>query len=281
MKTSRVILSLAFTQRWFIGAYICLYVIAPIINSFIEKCTQQQLGRYIIIFLLFSTVYGWLLRSSNFNEGMSELHLAGLYLIGAYIRRYDLKCLNLHASTDLILYFVLGFVLIIINAATYYIGFDKSIYGYLNPVVILQSIYLFLFFKKLNIGYVPVINIIAASTFSAYLFHHHLYIFPIYNQVCEWINSNSPLPILSMTCVIFLIIGFCTIIDFIGNRIFNLLYNCFSSIYSISPLLSKRYNGGVIYNLSFNYIPNNNNNYIILNDNKLQIGGVFPKSVNG
>lgn len=213
-----------YTARWFIGAYLCLYIIAPIINAFINKSTAGELGKFIIIFYTFSTVFGWFLRSNNFNEGMSELSLAGLYLIGAYLKKSDNRFFSFKGTTDLMIFFGLSLLLTGINACTYMMGIDKSIHSYLNPIVIIQSIHLFLFFKKLNIGYMPWINVLAASTFSAYLFHDHQYIFPFYIHIGEWLNENSPIALLCMIGIIFAIFLFCALVDVIGNRIFEYIY---------------------------------------------------------
>lgn len=214
-------LSAAYTARWFIGAYLCLYILAPIVNSFIDKCSTQQLGRYIVVFYIFSTIYGWLMLSDNFNEGMSELSLIGLYATGAYLKRTNLKIFSYKCSTDIAIFFGLTLILSILNATTYFIGIDKSLHGYLNPIIILESIYLFLFFKKLKTGYIPWVNFIAASTFSAYLFHHHQYIFPFYTRIGVMLNENSPSALLTMTLVIFTIFLFCAIVDLAGNKLFD------------------------------------------------------------
>lgn len=211
----------AFNPRWFIGAYLCLYIISPIINAFIEKCSNKELGKYLIVFYIFSTIFGWLLKLNNFNEGMSELSLIGLYAIGAYLRRTDMKIFSYKSYTNLLIFIGLGFVLVVANTLVFSAGIDKSLYGYLNPIVILQAIYLFLFFKNLNIGYLPWVNVIAASAFSVYLFHDHSYIFPYYTLLGKWMNVNSTLPLISMIGVIALIFIFCTLIDSIGHRIFD------------------------------------------------------------
>lgn len=223
-----------FTTRWFIGAYLCLYIIAPVLNAFIEKLSQKELGRFLLCFYAFSTVFGWFLKSDNFNEGMSELSLLGLYLTGAYLRKTDLKCFNMSGLSDLAVYFILGFLLVAVNTATYLAGIEKSIYGYLNPVVILQSIYLFLFFKKLKVGKIGWINLVAASAFSVYLLHHHNMVFPYYIWLCNWMNVNSPASLLSMVLVIAGLFVVCMAIDAVAMPLFNRVYG------RLSHLVDKR-----------------------------------------
>ena len=46
-----------------------------------------------------------------------------------------------------------------------------QIRAYANPAVIISSVLLFLVFMKANIGSSKIINFVATSAFSAYLFH--------------------------------------------------------------------------------------------------------------
>jgi len=223
--TSNNYIANTFTLRWFIGAYLCLYIIAPLMNEFINNSTQKRLARYIICFYIFSTIFGWIMKSTNFNEGMSELHLAGLYLIGAYLRKTQLKLFCYKPYVDLGLFLCLGFFLVALNISTLYIGISKSPYGYLNPIVITQSVYLFLFFKKLHVRHTAMINFIAASTFSAYLLHTDLHIRDLYETIGEWANTQGIFASLGiMVMVIGAVFLFCSIIDLIGNWIFNRCY---------------------------------------------------------
>lgn len=222
------------SARWFISAYICLYILAPLINSFVEKASQQSLGRYIIFFYLFSTIYGYLLLSKEFNEGMSMISLIGIYLTGTYLRRYRLNITSFRPSTDLLVYFSLGLLLLICNVILLLTGITKSLYGYLNPLVILSSIYLFLFFSKINIGHKKWINYVAASAFAVYLFHMHPLIYGTYQKTCTAINA---LGVWTLPAVILLFTGIfvlCTLIDHIRIVLFR-------SISNISTRLIKRF----------------------------------------
>ena len=220
-KYSGNVLSNIFIHGWFIGAYICLYAFSPVLNTFLNNVSQTQLGRFILVFYVLSTIFGWILKSREFNEGMSMLALAGLYLIGGYIKRYKLKVLQYNLWIDLGIYLAIGVCLVVLSVIAYTQNATKSLYGYLNPLVIIQSVYLFLFFKKLNIKKSRYINLIAASAFSVYLLHTDICSRPLWNHICEVINSYG--------CVISIFIAIlffgtlflvCTALDQIGNLIF-------------------------------------------------------------
>ena len=177
-------------SRWFIEAYIGLYVLAPLINSFIEKSTHRELGIFIIAFYVFSTLFGYLGKAPDINEGMSVFSLMGLYLIGAYLRRKQNGIFDLSKYVYLGVYLVTGFIMVAIAALALKVGITASPYGYLNPLIILESIALFLFFKKLNIGSIKWINYIAASSFAVYLIHNDLSIKPLYCAACDYIEAH-------------------------------------------------------------------------------------------
>lgn len=46
--------------RWFVVSYIGLYMMAPMMNKFIETVTRRELGLFILAFYLFSTIFGYI-----------------------------------------------------------------------------------------------------------------------------------------------------------------------------------------------------------------------------
>lgn len=214
-----------FGNRWFVPAYIGLYMLSPIINAFVEKVESNTLGIYILLFYLYSTIIGYFLHSHEFDEGMSVISLVGLYLIGAYLKRTDLKIFQLKASYNLIIYLLIALSLGGLNIALLYLGISNSPFGYLNPIVIIMSIFLFLFFQKLNIGYIKLINWIAASAFAVFLFHHHPAVYGIYQDVCKHIITQGYLAPIWLTLFFFALFGVTVLIDQIRIVTFRLLYH--------------------------------------------------------
>ena len=167
-----------------------LYILAPMINRFIEKSTHRELGIFILAFYLFSTLFGYLGKAYDFNKGMSIISLVGLYLIGAYLRRKQDGIFDLSKYVYLGVYLVTGFIMVAIAALILKAGFSITPYSYLNPLIVLESIALFLFFKKLNIGSIKWINYIAVSSFAVYLIHNDLSIKPLYCAACDYIEAH-------------------------------------------------------------------------------------------
>lgn len=155
------------------------------------------------------------MRFNNFNEGVSAMSLVGLYLIGAYLRITTLKIFALKAKYDLMLYLGLGLCMVALSVLLISVGITSSPYGYLNPVVIVMSIYLFLFFKKIEIKNNKIINFLSASAFSIYLFHYNPLCFGEICKVWSWINDNhGAFASLLLAFLSFIVIYlFCVLID--------------------------------------------------------------------
>lgn len=222
-----------FSARWFIPAYLGLYILAPIINVYLEKTSSRILFIYILIFYIYSTLIGYFFISSEFNEGMSIISLVGLYLIGAYLSKTNLKIFKLNPWWDLGIYFLLSMSLTVLNFGLIRIGFIKSPFGYLNPVIILMSIYIFLFFKKINIGYIKWINGISVSVLAIYLFHMHILIQPEYFKWCKIIAQKGWLSFFWLPIYFFGIFFFCISVDKIRILSFNFCKRIISNKYYI------------------------------------------------
>lgn len=174
-----------YQARWFVSAYITLYVLSPVINSFIDKSTPKQLLNYIIIFYIFSTLFGWFMLSKEFATGLSAISLIGIYLIGGWLRKSTLRMVLWNKKFDMIGFFLCTVTLTLISALLLQLRIRSSIYGYLNPIVIIESIFLFQFFRKLDIGSKSWVNFLAASAFSAFLLHCHPFLGTYFNTICR------------------------------------------------------------------------------------------------
>lgn len=77
--------------NWFIRAYVGLYIIAPILNVFIEYSSKRQMEITLVSFYLFQTIYGWIGISNFIVNGYSTFSFIGLYLLVRYLRMYGMR----------------------------------------------------------------------------------------------------------------------------------------------------------------------------------------------
>lgn len=176
--------------RWFVSAYITLYILSPVINSYIEHSTERQLLKFILVFYLYSTIYGYFMRSLEFATGLSAISLMGLYLIGAWLRKSTYNVVKWSKTYDLLGFLICTLILTLGSIALLKTGISTSIYGYLNPVVIIESVFLFQFFRKVQIGHIYWINYLAIGAFSAFLLHCHPYLSEYCSLMWNAINQN-------------------------------------------------------------------------------------------
>lgn len=127
---------------------------------------------------------------------MSVISLVGLYLIGAYLRKNQDGIFSYSKYIYLGIYFLAGFVMVGIAALALKVGITASPYGYLNPIIIVESAALFLFFKKLDIGSISWINWIATSAFAVYLIHMDSSVYSLFVTACKYIESHYSLSFL-------------------------------------------------------------------------------------
>ena len=155
-------------SHWFVVSYLGLCLLSPILNAWLEKTDDGALLKYIAIFYIFSTLFGYLFyakfhRPVDFNEGMSILSFVGLYLVGALIRRNSFSWLRKGKMLYLAVFARCGVLLVAVAYTALLFGLTVSPYGYINPLVVIESAALFIFFTKLHMGEIRWINIIAGS----------------------------------------------------------------------------------------------------------------------
>ena len=160
--------------NWFIKAYLCLYIIAPILNSYIEKVSRKEFWNLIIIFFLFQTIYGWAFKAAEFFvNGYSTISFIGLYLLARYTNIHKPKYSLFKAKYDILIFGIISVILTLIPFIQIYIGktiFPFDVFSYINPLVIISALYFLLYFSKQKIKS-KIINKIAISCFAVFLLH--------------------------------------------------------------------------------------------------------------
>lgn len=168
--------------NWFIKAYLCLYIISPILNAFVELADRKLFEAVLVFFFLFEIIYGWSGAAVFLEQGYSATSFAGLYLLSRYMHIYKPRFSTLTAKQDIIIW-VSG--LLLFSAGLFCYGylisegfslprvlFEKHsiIFSYISPAVLFLSVYLFLPFTKIKVRS-TVVNWFAKSSFAAFLIH--------------------------------------------------------------------------------------------------------------
>lgn len=239
------ILPVTIDNYWFIKTYLLLYCLSPFINKLINSLDKNTYQKLLAVgFIIFSIIPCITANEFFENTGYTLYNFIYLYLVGAYLRDYPLEESYLFKKMSKRLYKIVILVLIfgcaLLNNTIYY--FSKQIQGtnellnllsnniqmtrlfYSNPIIIIQSIAYFAFFKTLNIKS-KFINNISKLMLGVYFIHENNYVrAKLYTLPATIpINSLSYIPIAFLMALIIFIS--CSLIEAIRQAIFKFIYN--------------------------------------------------------
>ena len=179
---------------WFVKAYFILYLFAPVLNTFVDNVRRKQLKIFLIAFFVIQLIYGFYHYGGWYAGGYSPLSFMGLYLLARYMRSYSNVHTQFNKYTDLSLYLVISvFTAICSLALTYFYNKGGTLlFLYSSPLVILSSVFFFLFFTKLSF-HSRIVNWVAASCFAVYLVHNSPFVFHAYyiDVIKQWFVTES------------------------------------------------------------------------------------------
>lgn len=158
------------TAYWFISQYLLLYILAPALNTFVEKADKKVIASLLSGLFVFIFIFDWNVHYANLNGGFSAIQFAGLYILARYLSsRCSLP--ERPARKWFLWYLIMTIIPVIIGfVGLYFIYFDLGKAQYSSPFVVLASVFLMMGFSRLKIQS-PVINWFACSAFAIYLIH--------------------------------------------------------------------------------------------------------------
>ncbi len=253
-KTTQFLFPISSEHYSFATAYVLLYVIAPILNKGVLYMTRKQLKASIIGLLIWFCIIKSFV-PVNFSTDMMGYNLDWyicLYLIAAYIRKYNVRIVN-SAKTSLLLYVgtsVLSFIMaVILHEINYKTGrliyYSGVTFHYNFILCLVGALGLFSTFRYLKIkeGIIAKgARILAPYSFGIYLLHEHL---EIRDRWVEWmIGIFGPIPstiigiIVHMIVCVFTLFVSCVFVDWIRSVIFGFVERVCSSTWFWKKLMA-------------------------------------------
>lgn len=230
---------------WFINCYLTLYLISPFLNKLINSLSKKEYQKLLFIYFILFSILPFITNNITIsNNGYTIVQFSFLYLIGAYINKYPTKHINHLSRRKKQLIFLTFFLsCALLNFITIILAKSISIYNnpilkeisstilsqqfnYSPPLVIIQTIFYFLFFETLNIRS-KMINKIAAVILGVYLIHDNTNIrYTIY----KYLNIDNGQPpglesVLYALIYSLLILIVCLLIEIIRSKITILINN--------------------------------------------------------
>ena len=169
---------------WFVPAYLILFCIAPVLNSFAEHASKREFAGVLAAFFALQMLFGWLTYDyGHFERGYSALSFIGLYLLAQFVRRHG-ECLRSLRWWQHLLFYML-FTAIPVAISTFGIwtkGKELGATMYSSLFVVAASLSLFLVFDKLRFES-RTVNWLASSAFAIYLVHQAPGVFELYQKL--------------------------------------------------------------------------------------------------
>ena len=158
---------------WYISSYVALYIVAPILNSFLEKVNHTK-SLSILFFLLFIVFYSSFNDLYGFGWGYCTAWLIVLYLVGALIR----ESLNkFRLASGFALFFIGTFFVYLSKIYSLYNGnisfIDSRLLNYSNFFITIGSIGLFIVGLKLKLKNRALICSISQCCLGIYIIQCH------------------------------------------------------------------------------------------------------------
>jgi len=237
---------------WFATTYFLLYLIHPFLNKMLNALDKRE----------YQCLVGFLILACSLFPTFGTFHLnnliwfVSLYAIAGYARRFDFnpnftaKHYFLLGGGMALLTYLTSVALVYLNA-NYALNHKHNVitylYGQERITVLLISLFLFMAFAKLNLGYHKWINVTASATFGIYLIHDSNLVRPfLWVTLFKNAQYKHDLFLIPYSIMaVFAVFVVCTLIDllrqflfekpfmFLVNRYLDAFLTPFRKLYSI------------------------------------------------
>lgn len=211
-----IIRSPTYYHLWFIYAMMFMYFLTPMLRV-INKNPDRNLSRYMIcLWFIYASVYVFAcdLRAiidpsfdNSFGNVETYISLSGFFIIGGYLRNYNLKISTLKLLLIIMLCMSANFF------ATHFISTfvgspNEILFKYFSPFVAISSISAFVLLMRIQINIKPqalfLIEKMSELSFGVYLIHAAFLplAFRIISPSTDSIYSMITIPVITMTVFI-------------------------------------------------------------------------------
>lgn len=197
---------------WYVKTYLFLYLVSPILNAWKEKASRKQMCYSIaalgLVCIYMATTGG----DESMVTGKNLVNFSFLYLVGYQIKELNLRWEKVSIKTLTILYLVFNLLLVVGYCLFEETAIGKIIwrlnFPYSSPLLLVNSIILFIFFGKLKIQSQS-INWMAKSSLAIYLIHaNRPYIIGIIGIMSTWLISlTDNTIIITAGCILLAIVA--------------------------------------------------------------------------
>lgn len=222
---------------WYLSSYFGLYLVMPLLQCAVKKMGRDEMKKIIFLIICIMTILPTFLLSNPYslNSGYSAIWLCILFVIGAYIRKYDVGR-NYTSRKLFFIYLLMSFIALFTKIVLEFITiklfnevrYSDILISYVSPTIIICSISFFLLFKNLSINekLTKIIKILSPATLGVYIIHLHPLIWNYYLQdiAINFVNNNAVIMVILIISLALLIYLVCSMLDIVRKKVFNIFH---------------------------------------------------------
>ena len=231
----KAVFPFGFNVYWYFTAYFCMFFFIPFMNKILEVCDFKQLTGLVSASIIFFSIIPLIFKSDVYfiNNGYTVLWISVMYIIGGYIRKYELhrkisniKCILLYFGAVLVTFgqkVITEYVKYAVNGETVNEGLFIK---YTSPTMVICAVSLLCLFAKVDfkVGMKKLTAIFSPFAFSVYLIHTAPYVWSkvMKNRFVPYAELNPFVMILVVFATSIGIFALCSLIDFVRVQLFKL-----------------------------------------------------------
>ena len=234
----RAFFPVASFQYWYFTAYFALFFFTPFLNHLILTLPRQRAKQLVFTLVLLLSVLPTLWHEDLFgtNVGYTPVWLAALYLLGAYVKKYETG--RKRSAGKLLLWYLFFCVLSwavhwalesLTLQKTGEAQLGKYLTEYTSPTILGAALALFLLFSNLNITSAfakRCIGMLSPHAFGVYLIHTTplIWVYLLYDRFAFFADHSTKVCVLMVLGTASAIYLACTAIDALRLGLFRLLH---------------------------------------------------------
>lgn len=218
---------------WYFTAYFGLFFFTPFINKLFHCLSKAELNRLLITIFLLLSVLPLFTQKNLFelSKGYSMTWLCALYIIGAYLKTYQVlpRLRTGNFGLYLLMIGIVCFSRFVLEAISPVLGLEPFytllFVSYTSPFILLAAVFLFLFFSRLQFKATwskHIVGFFAPISFGVYLIHTHPFVWNhlLIDRFARYATLSPLFMLGSILLTATLIFISCALLDFLRNQLF-------------------------------------------------------------
>ena len=179
-------LPITYEAFWYMSAYFILFLVMPILNSYLFSIDDKIAKKMIIIIAILFSIMGIIGEPFGTFNGYSAIWLIVLYCLGFLAKK--VKMFEEKRNSTLIILWILS---LIITWFVYIYFNDKILINYVSPTILLNGLLMVILFSRIKLKG-NIISKISPLALGIYLFQLNCVIWEVYiNKSFEFIANMN------------------------------------------------------------------------------------------